>query len=74
MLAQMTGLPQPHRADCWNPNTDSPTPATIRTRPRKSIGAGRASLAGLEMAISASAISATGMLIQKIARQVHSIR
>jgi hypothetical protein len=31
--------------------------------------AGRASFGGLEMAISASAIRATGMLIQKIARQ-----
>ena len=34
MLAQMAGLPQPHRADCWNPNTLSPTPPTIRARPR----------------------------------------
>ena len=34
MLTQMTGLPQPHSADCWNPNTDSPTPPAIRTRPR----------------------------------------
>jgi hypothetical protein len=31
-------------------------------------------LAGLEIAIRTSAITATGMLIQKIARQVHSIR
>src|SRR6516164_11547607 len=35
------------------------------------MGAGRLSLGGLEMAISASAISATGILIQKIARQPH---
>ena len=34
MLTQMTGLPQPHRADCWKPNTESPTPATIKARPR----------------------------------------
>ena len=34
MLSQMAGLPQPHRADCWNPNTLSPTPPTISTRPR----------------------------------------
>ena len=34
MLTQMTGLPQPHRADCWNPNTLSPTPAAIKTTPR----------------------------------------
>ena len=34
MHTQMAGLPQPHRADCWNPNTLSPTPATIRARPR----------------------------------------
>ena len=34
MLTQMAGLPQPHSADCWNPNTLSPTPPTIRTRPR----------------------------------------
>jgi hypothetical protein len=34
MLAQMAGLLQPHRADCWSPNTISPTPATISARPR----------------------------------------
>ena len=34
MHTQMAGLLQPHRADCWNPNTLSPTPAAIRTRPR----------------------------------------
>jgi len=34
MLAQMAALLQPHRADCWNPNTLSPTPAAIRARPR----------------------------------------
>ena len=38
------------------------------------MGAGRDSFGGLEMAINARAISATGILIQKIARQVHSIR
>src|SRR6516162_2154529 len=38
------------------------------------MGAGRASLGGLEMAISTSAISATGMLIQKIACHFHRIR
>jgi hypothetical protein len=74
MATQMSGLRQPHRADCWNPNTLSPTPPAIRARPLQSIGAGRLSFGGLEMAISASAISATGMLIQKIARQVHWIR
>ncbi len=34
MLTQMAGLLQPHRADCWNPNTLSPTPPTTRIRPR----------------------------------------
>ena len=34
MLTQMAGLAQPHRADCWNPNTLSATPGTIRARPR----------------------------------------
>jgi len=34
ILTQMAGLPQPHRADCWNPNTLRPTPPTIRARPR----------------------------------------
>ena len=34
MLIQIHGLPQPHRADCWNPNTLSPTPPTISARPR----------------------------------------
>ena len=34
MHTSMAGLPQPHRADCWNPNTLSPTPPMIRTRPR----------------------------------------
>ncbi len=34
MLASMAGLPHPHRADCWKPKTLSPTPPTIRARPR----------------------------------------
>ena len=38
------------------------------------MGAGRDSSGGLETAINARAMKATGMLIQKMARQVHSIR
>ena len=34
MHTSMAGLPQPQMADCWSPNTLSPTPATIRARPR----------------------------------------
>ena len=34
MVAQMAGSPQPHSADCWKPNTLSPTPPTIRASPR----------------------------------------
>ena len=34
MHTSMAGLPQPQMADCWRPNTLSPTPATIRARPR----------------------------------------
>ena len=74
MLIQIHGLPQPHRDDCWKPNTLSPTPPTISTRARGTIGAGWRSFGGLDRAIRISAITATGMLIQKIARQVHSIR
>ena len=34
MLNQMAGSLQPHSADCWNPNTLSLTPPTIRASPR----------------------------------------
>ena len=34
MHTVMAGLPQPQMADCWRPKTLSPTPATIRARPR----------------------------------------
>ena len=34
MLTQMAGSPQPHSADCWSPNTLSPTPPMIRASPR----------------------------------------
>ncbi len=36
--------------------------------------AGRCTVVGLEMAISTSAMTATGMLTQKIARHVHCVR
>ena len=32
--ARCKGLLHPQIADCWKPNTLSPTPAAIRTRPR----------------------------------------
>jgi len=34
MHTSIAGLPQPQMADCCRPNTLSPTPATIRARPR----------------------------------------
>ena len=34
MQTSMAGSPQPHRADCWKPNTLSPTPPMMRARPR----------------------------------------
>jgi hypothetical protein len=49
-------------------------PPVIRTVPRWSIGAGCLVSSGFECQISNRAISATGMLTQKIARQVHSVR
>ena len=51
-----------------------PIPAQTSTEPSRSIGVSRRSSGGCERTVSASATSATGTLIQKIDRQVHSIR
>ena len=67
-------LPQPHSWVCWIPNTVSPTPMQTRTRPGTSTRAGRVSVLGRAMAMSTSATMATGMLTQKMARQVHWLR
>ncbi len=68
----VAGLPQPHSVDCWMPSTVSAMPTTISTAPRTS------SLDGCLMSFiraprnSQSESSATGTLIQKIARQVQN--
>ena len=51
-----------------------PMAAAASTAPRKSIGSLRRSSSGLALAMSTSAAIATGTLIQKIERQVHSVR
>ena len=70
----VAGLPQPHRADCCRPNTLSPTPADDQDQAAVVHRRRTVLVAGLEMAMSTRAMSATGILIQKMARQVHWIR
>ncbi len=49
-------------------------PPEINMAPRRSSRAGCATFAGLEMSVRTTAMIATGMLTQKIARQVISVR
>ena len=74
MHPQVAGSPQPQVLDCWRPSTTSPIPPEISTAPRKSSGAGWRSSAGLARAVSTSAMMATGMLTQKMARQSIAVR
>ena len=74
MQTSMAGLLQPHGADCCRPNMlrpdaghDQDQAAVVHRRVAVLVD-------GLDTAIRVSAMSATGMLIQKIARQVHWIR
>ena len=74
MQSQVSGSPQPQSLDSCSPSTASPIPPETRIAPRQSSDAGWRSSAGLESAISTSAMIATGMLTQKIARQSIAVR
>ena len=75
MQSQVPGLLQPQIADCWKPKTLSATPAAISDQP--AVVHPRRPVLGRPAwttAISTRAMIATGMLTQKIARQVHWVR
>ena len=74
MHAHVATESQPHWLACWRPSTLSPMPPTISTRPGTSIGAGCRSSTIFARATRNSATIATGTLIQKMARHVHSLR
>ena len=74
MQPMVAVLVQPHWLACWSPSTSEPMPTAARTAPLTSSGAGRLVLSGLDMRVRTTAAMATGMLIQKIARQDHSMR
>ena len=65
---------QPQTLDCCRPKTTSPIPMAKRISPRTSRDAGRSVLSGLAFRVMITAAIAIGTLIQKIARQVISIR
>ncbi len=72
--AQVAMLRQPHWPACCRPSTERVMPLHTSSAPRTSILDGVRSCAGLAISVKAIAISATGMLIQKIARHVHWVR
>jgi hypothetical protein len=74
MQIHVRALPQPQFCACWNPSTDSPIPAATRTAPVQSIASGRRTSVTCARASRISAITAIGMLIQKIDRHVHCDR
>ena len=74
MQPQVARLSQPQTLDCCRPSTASPMPRVISTVPTSSIGAGCFSSSGFDFQIRTRAMIATGMLTQKIARQVISTR
>ena len=74
IVPQVAGSSQPQVLACCSPSTASPMPAAISTAPRMSSGAGRLVLSGFARSVRNTAIKATGMFTQKIARQVHSLR
>ena len=74
MHSQVAGLLQPQVWACSKPSTDRPMPSATRAAPRKSIRSGRLVVGILAMTASTNATMATGMLIQKIDRQVHWVR
>ena len=71
MHSPVAGFVQPQIADCWKPKTLSATPDAISARPRKSMRAGSIVGTRLGDGDQGQAMIATGMLTQKIARQVH---
>jgi hypothetical protein len=66
----VAGFPQPQALDSCSPRTTRPIPATSSTAPRMSTRAGCLTSASLMNTNSVSDSSATGTLIQKMARQV----
>ena len=74
MQSQVTGSPQPQTLDCCRPSTARPMPAEMSTAPRTSSFAGWRFSAGLAISVRATAAIATGMLTQKIARQLMAVR
>ena len=74
MNRMVPALAHPQIPACWKPTMLSETRSRSRRVPWKSIGAHLYSVLGREIAIRTSAITATGMLTQKMARQVHSVR
>ena len=74
MQARARESPQPQLAACSSPKTLSPIPAAINNAPRRSILSFRPCVAMPASRVSTSAVMATGILIQKIARQVHWVR
>lgn len=74
MHAHVQGLSQPQLRACSKPSTDSPIPAATRTAPAQSMGSRRATEWMPAATVSTTAMTAIGRLIQKIDRQVHSVR
>lgn len=74
MHTHVSGLSQPQLRACSNPSTDSAMPTAITRAPRQSIRSRRAEGAMPAVIVSTRATTATGTLIQKIARHVHWVR
>ena len=71
MQPQVFRSAQPQLAACSKPSTLSAIPAATSAAPGQSIFSRRGALWIPAASVSTTARTATGMLIQKIARQVH---
>ena len=74
MQSQVAGLRQPQLDACSNPSTDKAMPTVTSTAPVQSIRSLRRIRGIFAITMSTRARTAIGMLIQKIARQVHWVR
>ena len=74
MQAHVPALRQPQLGACSKPSTESPMPMATSAAPRTSIRAGWRVAGMCAIPVRTRAITAIGMLIQKIARHVHWVR
>ena len=74
MQAHVPGLRQPQLGACSKPSTDRPIPTATSPAPGRSMRACWRVEGMRAIAVRTSAMTAIGMLTQKMARHVHCVR